>query len=73
MSTDRHEDLPEACRWEYQEGEGEGCVWAGDCGVMWEFSYGSPKDNDVRFCPRCGRPLVQMPFVPEDEEEEVEP
>jgi len=24
------------------------------CGVLWEFNDGSPEDNEVYFCPKCG-------------------
>lgn len=25
-----------------------------ECGVLWEFSYGTPEDNEAYFCPKCG-------------------
>lgn len=24
------------------------------CGVEWTFPYGTPKDNDANYCPKCG-------------------
>lgn len=28
------------------------------CGERWEFSCGSPADNHLGFCPRCGAEVV---------------
>lgn len=25
-----------------------------ECGVLWAFNYGTPEDNEVYFCPKCG-------------------
>ena len=25
-----------------------------ECGVLWEFNYGTPEDNEAHFCPKCG-------------------
>src|SRR5690606_17625289 len=37
-------------------------VWecqADDCKLLWEFENGNPYDDDMRFCPRCGRRIVR--------------
>ena len=34
-------------------------TWEAECGAMWTFTEGGPKDNNMRFCPECGKPLQQ--------------
>lgn len=29
-----------------------------ECGVRWELTCGSPADNNLNFCPRCGAEVV---------------
>lgn len=26
-----------------------------ECGVIWELDDGTPKDNEMYFCPKCGK------------------
>ena len=28
------------------------------CGVLWEFTDGTPEDNEAYFCPKCGKKLI---------------
>lgn len=28
------------------------------CGVIWEFSDGTPKENDSYYCPHCGAKMI---------------
>lgn len=30
------------------------------CRFWWEFEVGDPYDHDMRFCPRCGRRIVEV-------------
>ena len=46
----------DACVWSVDV---DGGVWSGPCGVRWSCEYGTPKDNGMNFCPRCGRRLKQ--------------
>lgn len=33
-------------------------VWMGTCGIAWQFLDGAtPADNEMEFCPQCGRKL----------------
>src|SRR5690606_10773996 len=32
---------------------------ADDCGLLWEFEDGNPYEDDMRFCPWCGRRIVK--------------
>lgn len=33
-------------------------IWQGDCGIIWVFDDGTPTENEVNFCPMCGRRLA---------------
>ena len=45
----------------------ESCVWRpvepdynlyeGGCGILWELENGTPVDNHMWYCPRCGHPI----------------
>ena len=48
--------------------ESNACTWAldtttdarhGDCGIIWMFGEGTPTENEVSFCPQCGRRLEE--------------
>jgi len=45
------------CRWALTNGEEP---WEGDCGIEWTCPDGTPRDNGMRYCPRCGRRLKQQ-------------
>jgi hypothetical protein len=46
------------CNW-LEDAEG---VWGSDCGLSWIFVAGGPVDNRMKYCPRCGKPLVDEPY-----------
>ncbi len=48
--------------------------WDGDCGISWIFEDGGPEENDMNFCPSCGRILVivPLPTPPESEARELQ-
>lgn len=46
----------EECHW-HQEDSDWG-LWVGECGAEWEFIDDGPVENDVHFCPNCGRKLI---------------
>lgn len=50
----------QACQWRQTNDPYMPDTWEADCGAMWTFTGGSPKDNHMRFCPQCGRPLQQI-------------
>jgi len=29
--------------------------WESDCGMLWVFTDGGPAENQMRYCPGCGR------------------
>ena len=47
--------MTEACLWT----EDEDGNWETDCGEMYVFNEGNPKENGMNFCGYCGRPLEQ--------------
>jgi hypothetical protein len=56
------------CLW--REGA-DGGEWDTACGLSWIFIDGGPEDNNVTFCPNCGkRALFAYHLEAKDEEEE---
>ncbi|MBK9497394.1 MAG: hypothetical protein IPO08_23310 [Xanthomonadales bacterium] len=49
---------PNVCKWIYRDDPDRG-FWEGSCGITWMFPDGNPKENDVHFCPKCGKPAGQ--------------
>lgn len=43
------------CTWRYQEPL---FTWHSDCGSSWQFTDGNPKENGMRFCHSCGKPMM---------------
>jgi hypothetical protein len=60
-------EQPNECRW-LQEGDEESDTWAASCGRHRYFSLneGTPKNNHMKHCCYCGKPLVEVP-IEEDE------
>ena len=51
------------------------CTWTQDsnfyyyiseCGDVHQFTDGGPKENKFRFCPYCGKKLVDVPYIEEE-------
>ncbi len=40
------------CFWKYDDIDD---AWSGSCGNYWCFSEGTPEENEVNFCPKCGK------------------
>lgn len=58
--------MAEKCEWsrEYDD------IWRSDCGLLWEFgNEGTPKANNMNYCPQCGKSLEEAPEYWEDDEE----
>ena len=57
----------DVCTWELDHGD---FGWGGTCNIYWAFEDGGPKENGVKFCPRCGRPCVVVePDAEEDDDD----
>lgn len=47
------------CEWSNQEPlDGEESCW-NTCGVEWGLNWGTPSENGMKYCPICGRKLVE--------------
>lgn len=61
----KHAHDNDTCQWQY-----DGCddLWLADCGITWQISnYDSPSENNMNYCPGCGRSLAEV--IGADEEE----
>jgi len=56
------EDRENVCGWE-QDDDG---FWHSECGRLWEFNEGDPKENLWVFCHGCGKPVKAFPYEEED-------
>jgi hypothetical protein len=58
--------MAEHCNWKQQD-EDESDYWQSDCGHSFVFIDGSPIDNNMRYCCRCGNPLSETALIWDDE------
>ena len=49
----------EPCAWTRPDSDHMPDTWEASCGAMWTFTEGGPKDNDMHFCPKCGKPAIE--------------
>lgn len=35
-------------------------IWESECGLTWELIDGTPKENGMNYCPRCGEKIKEM-------------
>lgn len=61
-------EAQEACSWDQDD---EGGPWSACDHHYFEFTDEGPEENNFKFCPFCGRPLVATPWVepPDDEDD----
>ena len=57
----------QSCAWR----EDEDGAWDTSCGQRFELNEGTPAENDMRFCPYCGKPLEQHRYELPEQSEEV--
>lgn len=55
------------CAWTKNEDDWDRAEWVGDCGATWVFEEGGPVENEMGYCPNCGKRLVVLPTPPEQE------
>jgi hypothetical protein len=57
----RFEDLKHVCKLgiDIRAHDGDSDLWEGTCGVAWSLSDGTPKENGMGWCPKCGEELVE--------------
>lgn len=58
----------ETCEWT-PDNDPDWNTWNSQCGQSWVFEESGPAENDMRFCPFCGRLLVAVLPVDEGGEE----
>jgi hypothetical protein len=51
--SDRAGKAMDVCVWRLDE---DG-FWRGSCGIPWWMETGTPKQNGMNYCPRCGKRL----------------
>lgn len=54
------------CHWREVGGFGD-LHWETDCGNAFSVTDGSPSENNMAFCPYCGKSLVEHPVGEDDE------
>lgn len=54
------------CTWKQHDDLEMSDTWEADCGAMWTFSEGGPKENEMHYCPNCGRPAIEAALKDED-------
>ena len=48
-----------ACSWTQDDEE----LWSSSCGLEWIFLDDGPKENDMNYCPKCGKKLREATTV----------
>jgi hypothetical protein len=61
-------EIESKCRWHV--GDGEWTMWDASCGLVWAFDEGTPTENEMQYCPKCGRELEEVIDPVEEAEEE---
>lgn len=54
---------PDVCVWTYDDDLDGWGIWETTCGQSTVFENGGPSENLYRFCPYCGKPLVESDKV----------
>ena len=49
----------ETCKWQQSDDVNMPDTWEASCGAIWTFTEGGPKDNDMHYCPKCGKPAIE--------------
>lgn len=57
--TPPKQDHGERCIWRQTDDINMPDTWEADCGAMWTFTEGGPKNNDMNFCPNCGKSVIE--------------
>lgn len=48
---------PKPCVWTEVE------HWESACGYAFIFNDDGPVDSNWKFCPKCGKPLIEKPYI----------
>lgn len=51
--------MMETCEWS----EDDSGMWTcSKCDIAWEFTCDGPKENDLIYCPKCGRKVINTSY-----------
>lgn len=53
------EAMNKTCEWNQRNTEYD-TSWEGTCGVKWLLIDGTPTENNMQFCPKCGGKLIEI-------------
>lgn len=56
----------ERCEWKLEDPDCD--MWKSSCGIEWNFIASGPKENGVKFCVNCGKPVLLPPAEGKGEE-----
>jgi ribosomal protein S27AE len=57
--------MNDTCTWT-QDSSGEWDYYDTECGHAFYFTDEGPIEHEFRFCPYCGKSLVDVPYIKED-------
>jgi hypothetical protein len=64
--------MGETCTWRQENDWDQSDHWTADCGLEWVTLEGKPAESGMKFCPGCGKPLVEVlapdSFAEDDDE-----
>ena len=58
ISNLEKEKKEEACNWHQEDYESS--YWSSDCGIQFVLDDGTPKENNMNYCCKCGKKLVEQ-------------
>lgn len=61
------EDKPSECHWHC--GDDDWGLWVGTCGVQYCLTEGTPTENEMAYCPKCGGKLIDDGYPKQEDEE----
>ena len=61
---------PSECHWSGDEFTSD---WYGDCGIEFTFIDGTPTENEMTYCPKCGGKLIDDGYPKSENDDEETP
>lgn len=61
------EERPSECHWSGDEFTSD---WYGDCGIEFTFIDGTPTENEMIYCPKCGGKLIDDGYPKQEDEDD---
>lgn len=57
------------CEWKQDDSESN--IWQGECGMAFILESGTPDENDMIYCPKCGKLVRTIILIELEEMEEI--